>query len=537
MSEHNATGTTALPNPGSPRQSADWTVIRVLHHYRLLLVVAFAAAFYLADGLGLLGSRHFDLFKYTHLGYLFVAIVFGHLIRRRWPSLETQFYLQAYVDLVVLSTLIYASGGIGSGLAILLVLHIAVISHYLPLHYAMLFASLTTSLLLSQELYARFIYGNSAVNFTQTALLCMVLFGVALLASMTRSSRQISLTPPQDQALSFRQISRLNQRIIQELESGVLFVDANNRVQIINTRAQEWLYGHPTTLPISIKNLCEPLYSELRRWRRNKSGGNRSMTSPVGHKELLPNFIDLGNGGTLIRIEDQQKINSQVQQLKLASLGRLSASIAHEIRNPLHAINHAVQLLSESTRLSDTDRRLIDIATTQSSRINRIVEDVLHMASRQEPNINTINLASHLQRFRQEFLQQQTLEEQDLVLEIDDSLNIYFDAIHFDQLLWNICTNSLVHNPDIPVKIHIAAYLRNDGTIVVDIEDNGAGIPEEQQQWMFEPFFTTQAGGTGLGLYIIRELCELNRGEINYLNSEYGACFRLTIPQAQRMAA
>jgi len=523
------------PGRLSTLQNADWASLQLLNNYRLFVLVALTAVFYLADGALNLGQRNIDLFRYTHLAYIMLALVFSTLIRIRKPQIETQFYLQAYIDIIMLATLVYASGGVKTGLAILLVMHIAIIGHCAKGRYALLFAATTTCVLLSQELYARFVFGSPSIDLSQTALLCTSLFIVAFLTSVVLPHR-VSARPVDLQQLSMKRIAELNQQIIQELESGVLYVDTHDNVQMINETGLSMLCLDELDIPIPLRLACKPLEEALTQWRQMPTAGNRPLLTPMQNRELLPSFNNLNNGGTLVKLEDHSLIRQQLQQLKMASLGRMSASIAHEIRNPLGAISNAVQLLEESKSLSQSDSHLLDIAHKHTQRIDRIVNDVLHLSNAQKTNVQDLDLSTQLTEFREQFIAQNNLPADTLSLQIDHSATITFDSLHLDQILWNLCTNAVSHN-DNDVQILIHGHSDNQGVLALDITDNGCGIPEHEQSNVFEPFYTTSHSGSGLGLFLIRGLCELNNANIYLLPSKVGASFRITLPLKRQMAA
>jgi len=523
------------PGRLSTLQNADWAALRLLNNYRLFVLVAFTAVFYLADGALLLGQRDPALFRYVHIAYIILALLFSTLIRLRKPQLELQFYLQAYIDIILLATLTYASGGVQSGLAILLIVHIAIIGHCTKGRYALLFAAITTCVLLSQELYARLVYGAPSIDLSQTALLCSVLFIVAFLTSRVLPARVLNW-PTDMRQLSMKRIAELNQQIIHELESGVLYIDTQDKVQMINETGSSMLCLDEAELPIPLRQACQPLDAALEHWRNVPTGGNRALETPLQNRELLPSFTPLGNGGTLIKLEDHSLIRQQLQQLKLASLGRMSASIAHEIRNPLGAISNAVQLLEESDSLSATDSRLLEIAQKHTRRIDRIVSDVMHLSSAQKINIQELDLPTQLEEFANRFIDQNQVPADAIKLDIEEQAIILFDSLHLDQVLWNLCNNAISHNPR-NTRITIRSHTLTHGTIAVDVLDNGQGIAENDQTAIFEPFYTTSESGSGLGLYLIRGLCELNNATIYLMPGGAGACFRITVPIKRQLAA
>jgi two-component system sensor histidine kinase PilS (NtrC family) len=234
----------------------------------------------------------------------------------------------------------------------------------------------------------------------------------------------------------------------------------------------------------------------------------------------------------LIYLEDSSVMAQQAQQMKLASLGRLAAGVAHEIRNPLGAISHAGQLLSESPQLEGPDKRLTEIIQTQSRRMNRIIENVLQLSRRAHSNPQHIRLQSWLEHFASEFAQERHVDAHSIAVDINPpDMEIHVDPTQLQQVLTNLCDNGVRHSADHPglPKVELrGGVTRESGGPFLDVIDHGSGIPPENAEHIFEPFFTTETTGTGLGLYIARELCEINRARLSYLPVPTGgSCFRI----------
>ena len=238
----------------------------------------------------------------------------------------------------------------------------------------------------------------------------------------------------------------------------------------------------------------------------------------------------------LIRLDDHAYIRQQYQQLKLASLGRLSASIAHEIRNPLGAISHAVQLIEESDALTEKDADLLRIAHKHTQRISRIIDDVLQLSNRERVRLEEVDIEQAIRQFSQRFCSENFCPDQTLQIKTEHCTAMV-DAGHLDQVLWNLCTNAYLHNDKQNLNTTISCWYAGHGATVIDVCDNGKGVTDFDRDKLFEPFYSTHHAGTGLGLFIIRELCELNNAHIECLASSGGAHFRVTLTNAQDMAA
>ena len=227
-------------------------------------------------------------------------------------------------------------------------------------------------------------------------------------------------------------------------------------------------------------------------------------------------------------------MQQRAQQIKLASLGRLTASIAHEVRNPLGAISHAGQLLSESELLTMEDKRLTRIITEHSRRVNRIIENVLSLSRREAAIPETIELRGWLDRFIEEFTARNQLSHAAVqVVMQTDNLMALFDPGQLHQIMWNLCENALRYSKRNPLLEFHCGIRSETGRSYIDVIDHGRGIPGEMVEQLFEPFFTTEAKGSGLGLYIARELCEANRASLNLHANRPGGCtFRINFAYA-----
>ncbi|MDZ4261773.1 MAG: ATP-binding protein, partial [Pseudomonadota bacterium] len=315
-------------------------------------------------------------------------------------------------------------------------------------------------------------------------------------------------------------------------------VDSSAHIWQINDSARQLLGLAPLTGNPPLAITCPPLAQQYQRWLNTPDAVAQQFHGDVA--KLLPRFAMLGDeASTLIFLEDTAALTHQAQQLKLASLGRLSANIAHEIRNPLGAISHAGQLLAESPRLDSHDLRLTEIIRSNCQRMNSIIENVLHLGRRNQAQPETILLKPWLESFVEELCRSQQLATEQVQLSVEpDTLTIGFDASQLHQILWNLCHNGIRHGTEqsghaqLSLSAHVAA---NNPTAHLDISDNGPGIDAATLQQIFEPFFTTAAQGSGLGLYIARELSECNHAHLSYLPATHGgSCFRLTFGDPRR---
>ena len=517
----------------------DWAALRLLNQYRLLILFALAAIYYLGTNQQLLGSAHPTLFAVAHFGLLVVTLCFMYLNRIQRPSINTQFFVQNYLDILFICTLMFSSGGASSGLGPLLLINIALLSQLSSIRHSLLFAAIASIVLMSEELLLQLSSSAPVANFQAAALLGSLLFLTAWLMTVPLRrllSRQLASSTHSRVVLDVRQIAQLNEEIIRELESGVLVVDHASNVQLMNDTARMLLGVEFVVMPLHLRKLSDDLSQNMSESERSPTLQTRPFKVNSTGQSVLPQYTRLSTGGMLIRLDDHAHIRQQFQQLKLASLGRLSASIAHEIRNPLGAISHAIQLIEESDTLDSKDAELLTIAGRHTKRINRIIEDVLQLSNRERVQLNTVNLDEAIVRFSERFIAENGLKPEQMKISTE-RCQALVDAGHLDQMLWNLCMNAMLHNENDEICITISCCNSGYNTNLIDVSDTGKGVSDMDKDNLFEPFYSTHQSGTGLGLFIIRELCELNGASIEHLPSASGAHFRVILVSAQDMAA
>lgn len=520
----------AAPPAGRP---GDWESLRLLNSYRLFVAVALLAGFLAALPAVPFGRTAPQAFYVFMASYLVLALLFALTIRARRPPADTQAYLHFYTDVIALSGAMYASGGVASGLGILLAVPVAGAGILLPLRHALVYAALSTLLVLTAEVVRHFQLGPVATAYPQAALLGAILFVVAILATLLarRGAQTAALAEQRSRAL--RRMSELNERIVQQMESGILVVAPDGTVTLANASADQLLAAGQAVTGQALESVAPGVAQALYAWRSQPRMPLGTVDPGTGaDQRLQPQFTDLGEHGTLVSLEDAAFIEQQLQQLKLASLGRLTASIAHEIRNPLGAISHSAQLLAESADDDAGERRLVEIQLEHCRRINDIVENILQLSRRKAGSPTSLRLGDWLAGFADEFRATHGLDGERVRTGSDGAglEPVLFDPEHLRQVVGNLCENSLKHGrtpDDGPVRITLETGAAAGGQPHLDIVDDGVPIEPQRIDEIFEPFYTTSHAGTGLGLYLARELCEANYAELRYISGGTGNRFRI----------
>ncbi len=523
-----------------------WRILNTLNAFRLLIAAALLVLFFASGEPHIFGDRYPTIFSATASGYLVFAIVSLITLRQRWAPVNAQAATQTFVDIAAIVVLIHTSGGISSGLGGLLIVFVGVGSLVLPMRFPAVFGAIATFAILGEQVFTQLSGTGAVTNYPAAGLLSAVIFSMSLAVRPLSRRIQMSEALARQRGVDLKNLSELNEYIVQHLRESIVVVDSDDSVRLSNTSAMQLLGVSQSARGRPIRKVCEQLGDYIRLWREDSNLSSHpkfTLITAGSNARITAHLAPLGRQGErnapiLIFLEDASLMNARVQQSKLASLGRLSASIAHEIRNPVGAMSHAAQLLAESAGLSDDDRRLTDIMQSHSSRVSHIIDNVLQLSRREISRPERLQLKPWLEEFASEFTRTLELQEGELTVDsVSDKLDVRMDRSHLRQVLWNLCDNAVKYASQtggILVELQVGS-LKGQGRTYLQVQDHGLGIDAATADKIFEPFFTEQSGGTGLGLYISRELCELNRATLLYLDRPSGgSIFRIVFTDPDR---
>ncbi|WP_328985607.1 sensor histidine kinase [Thiorhodovibrio winogradskyi] len=505
--------------------------------YRLSLVLALIVIFFYPQTPTWL-SAHGNLSMARLLLKLqtLSVLIGGGLMLLGRPKPARQIELAIFFDLVFYTVLMHVSGGISTGLGLILAIVVAAGAITLEGRLSLLFAALATLAVIFQQFYAE-LYGSApSGSYTQAGLLGVTYFAVALLAHVL--SRRLHETEhlAARRQVDLADLSKLNEFIIQSMSTGVLAVTGDRTLLVLNNAAKRLLGMGETRGGEQLGRLSPA----LNRWlgqALTSSGANDEVLS-LGEHEVRPRLQRLDDfraGGALIFLDDNRRLVREAQEIKLASLGRLTASIAHNIRNPLSSITHAGQLLAEAEHCGPEEQHLLNIVRRNALRIDETVTSILELSRRDQPQPQQLDIGGWLREFRDEYLAGNRIDPEALRLLLpDEPISVSLDPRHFGQVLRNLCDNAFLHGQadGEPTRVCIrVTRVPGSDTLHVNLADNGPGIPEQHVAHLFDPFFTTASTGTGLGLYTARELCEANGLRLEYSHQPPpGAQFRVILP-------
>ena len=500
----------------------------------------------------LLGSQLWPYYKNTFaeptqvfwalLIFFFYALAVSLNFRRLQSQSGIALKLQTSVDIVFIVFMMHFLPGSQNAIGLLLIINIIFAGLISDGRFAMFYAAIATIGILlenTHQVLKHSLLGNSYNNYTSAVLLSVSCFATAWLAqtltARMRSSEKLATERGQD----IEQLAKTNALITQEMPNGVLVIDQHQRLKHYNQQACKLLGLEEEQFHIAVQmqsplGLLVPAITQL------LLTVPANILTPQDATKLTINNRDLGirfhaisesiDNGVVIFIEDWSQIQTQAHQVKLAALGRLTANIAHEIRNPLSAISHATQLLQEDEQQPGTER-MLQIISDNVQRLDQIIKDVLELNRRDRTNQEQFNINSFMQEFYQQFCAVEKIDLNNFILNIPvKQSSVVFDRRHINQILWNLCKNGWRHSKQQPGSLQIKISGDKSGQFIhVLIKDDGNGIDPKIQPHLFEPFMTTEKTGTGLGLFIARELAEANGAKLSCTSSTNGTQFSLTI--------
>jgi len=523
-----------------------WRTLRLLNAFRMLATAFLFALYIYPTEPRFVGAESPDVFLATVLsGFMFAAIN-DFAVNQHWPSVRGQCSAQALVDVAVIGLLTWSSGGLESGIANLLIITIGAVAFVLPRLEAMAFAAVATLVVLAVQ-GQQVLTGSAGIgDFTAAGLLGGLFMLLAIAAAPLARRIHESEALARQRGVDLENLSQLNEYIVQNLRESIVVVDGDDRVRLMNEAAANYLGVGAGWRGAHLGEISPRLLQHAQAWRAEgeQSSASSPLPSADGSTLISPFFAPIGrpkSGALLIFLEDLSLVSEKVQQSKLAALGRLSASIAHEIRNPVGAVSHAAQLLEESENLADGERRLTHIIESNARRVSDIVENVLQLGRRESVSPERLDLAAWTGQFLEEFAGSAQLTPQAIAFSADEApVEVRMDSGHLFQIMTNLCENAVrygaadTENPTFEVGVGRRV---GTGRPFLEVRDRGPGIPAESAERIFEPFFRVgrERGGSGLGLFISRELAEVNRAALTYEPREGGgSIFRIIFADPQR---
>jgi two-component system sensor histidine kinase PilS (NtrC family) len=494
-------------------------ILAYLGIYRLIITLLLLLGHFITLGDSSFASLAQSFANIVLLAYLLFAAFALFMDRRLHNDAHTLIRYSLIADFSFLVALVFALGNLGGGIGLLLAFGSTLGGMLLPLRVALFLAAVASIAMVGQA-----VVGAASPAPMVNGVLHAGLYGATAmvgcllshrLAFWARDYRLIA----EKQQTRIADLQKINDLIIRNMSTGVVAVDANRRIRLMNEYAW-FLLGSPKVRELLLADLSPRLDRVLEKWLTHPAMEQATVVLETSQAQVVPAFASMpgeDEPGSLIFLNDESVISRRALELSANSLAKLSGSIAHEIRNPLAALTHAAQLLDESPSITLNDMRLTNIILDQSKRMNGIVENILQLSRQEQSRPEPVELNAFLKNLAAEFKSSQTAKNLDFHLLIETGKTyVVFDRSQLHQSLWKLLDNT-VHHASVKRPPRTELKMRKDvsaGYCVITVQDNGPGIPKSRIEDIFEPFYTTRKEGSGLGLYIARQLCEANQGEL-----------------------
>lgn len=506
--------------PGWALKDSRTVSIRYFNLYRIIVASAFA----IFGGIMSFGQKDPEIFAATVVVYWVLAFSFLLLHAGSPRSGEQTLGIQAALDIVVLAFFMYASGGYRSGVPFLMMTSIAGAGLVGQGRTVLGAAAVATIAVLAEQTFQVLREERGLSEFPQVGIICMGFFAVAIVARMLSRRALANEALARERGEDLARQMRINARIIADMQEGVIVVDSDGLVRQANPRAESLLAarldaGRPLArcAPSFVEQFCVV----------NSTEDRMELATPDGSGRLQVRRLDTGErGDVILYVEDMNSALARARQIKLAALGRLTANIAHEIRNPLSSVSHAGELLLEEKR-GEVQQRLVRIIHDNTARIERIVRDVLELGRRDRVSPEEVELGGFCKGLLEEYFARNSTAERVVALECHREFRVEFDRVHLYRIVSNLLDNACRYCSGAPGSVMIVVSGLDEGRANLTVKDDGPGIPEKDRGKIFEPFFTSHASGTGLGLYMARELADANGADLDLLAATSGSEFRL----------
>jgi two-component system, NtrC family, sensor histidine kinase PilS len=463
-----------------------------------------------------------------------------------------QWVLSIGLDLGLFGALLALDRGGGVSYGALFVLPVLMAGVLTPRLLALATAAMAALLMLGVAWWAVLQGADAGLRMTQAGLAGSGFFVIGLLASELASRLAREERAARGSMELARQQAQLNRLVIDEMQEGVLVVDRRGHVRAANPAARGLLAEKQMvrTAPFQLRGVpaWEPLVNAMQQafaagdWP--VEGRDVLLSFAPGEQRLLRLRMRFTRRreahGTedlcVLFIEDVRNLQARSRQEKLAAMGRVSAGIAHEIRNPLAAIDQANALLAEDC-LDANAQHLTGMVASNVQRLKRIVDDVMEVAPGVAPQPVPVDATALISEMCLDWARTNKLSigpDGPLDLSVPGhTLRVAFEPEHLRRVLINLLDNALRHATPGPASVQISLLAQSEQWANLSVFSAGEVIAPEIERHLFEPFFSTRSRGSGLGLYICRELCERYGGRIDYqrrhLGGQGGNAFVVTL--------
>lgn len=491
--------------------------------YRIAICLIMAFLFFGTINNPIIGRNEPLFFAIIIIFYFCTSVTFLIAQLRVSKFTNLQRLIGFIIDILVLTLMLFANGG--SSIQVTLHFIVCVVAAFIILRtkQAVIITLLAIICVVYQQFYFIWVEDTYLQSFSTITLLALSFVSTGFFSNVITARLKETEVVAHQQSEEVKKLNSLNKQIIESTHNGILVINQDYHIALINDAARdifELKYKKPDLSLTDIdKSLANMIISAIEGHKKSLIFQPNS-TSKVS-EAIAIQLYDASDKQTILFIEKVSKSQQQAQQMKLASLGRLTASIAHEIRNPIGAISQASQLLNEE---NDENQALYQIIHKQTQRVNQIIEDVLQLSRQSSKEMSQISIAQFLHQLLNDHFDRQPIE-----LKVKPDIILKFNQSQLEQVLLNLIENGLNHGKSNTHELKLKLIASSSQhKVFIDVIDNGPGVSVANQQKLFEPFFTTAKTGTGLGLYLSKAFCEANGASLEYIMTPNGSCFRIS---------
>lgn len=518
-----------IPIDAIPMYQTIYRLGSLYSSYRLIIALSLILIFTLTVEAHNYDFQYPTLYLYSLIAFALCSLLQLVFLRYFHYSIQNQFLALFVVDLIFLSSLTFALGGPNIAIGLLFVISVFISNFLLSKNQALIITLVAVICVIYQQFFGSLFADASLNNISNSALLAFLFFAFYAIGQFAIQRFRLMESLNTLQANELFQLQNINRYILEQIEVGYLVLNDELKIIVSNPAACTLLGISPLYVYEKFKlSKVQPDLYEILNHSMNTDGERFKFESQQSSYQIdvrIQKLIVPHQALTLLILEDSQKLNQKVQQLKLAALGQLSASIAHEIRNPLAAIVQA----NELNQNQDSEQILLNqIITKQTQRIDKIIKDTLGMVNNKKTKTSQIELRAFFTDLIQNDLND---VKHQIQIQIEDEIYVYFDESQLSQVLINLVRNAIRHNASHAEYITINIF-NEEHHHCIDVIDYGKGIDKNELSQLFQPFFSTEINGTGLGLYLSQIFCEANQATLNYIEQGHaGACFRIACPR------
>jgi two-component system sensor histidine kinase PilS (NtrC family) len=507
-------------------------ILKYFSMYSVVITVALVSLYFMDIDLGFLGINDPKIYPMVLSLHASITIVFLALAFSAGQAHYDHLLAFFLLDVTLIGALIYSSGT-GNSLSYLMIVGVAVGNSLLTGQKGLLISAWAAICLLFVE--NRFAVEGHAHNYVNAGTLGFIFFITAFVIQALVKRLHISVDINRIQADNLLSMEQLTKLVLKRLETGVLVINENEEIVFQNTAAQR-LLGFPGPVRV-LPGKLHQAYLEYKKFPNYKPDTFKAGPTTAKVQPMFAELMPGADRGTVVFIEDTNVVYQQAQRLKQVSLGKLAAGIVREIKEPMQRIYSIAHEMSQASIASG--KAFHQPIKDHSQHIERIINNVQNLSNTKATKFDKQNLGMWTAATAKK-LEHTTLKNVKIELKVSRTpMEAYFDSSQIRQALSSILENAAYFAKERNAEFARVTILVGRNKVskqnIIEIQDNGYGVGLDDLDHIFEPFYSSEASKSGLGLYLAKQFCEMNMARLDYVASQEGARFRITFPSIEQV--